>query len=253
MSELAASALDLLAPIALEALVEEASLLARVDRKYVLPASEADTLLPILSKSTRVLDIAGHRTFGYRSTYFDTEGHASFLTSGRRHRSSWKVRTRAYLATGDSWLEVKTVGQRGMTVKQRIPHPESDQITATGRKFLAGIVPTLSSVRLRPVLTTGYRRTTLFLPASASRVTIDVDLGWTSVRSSRDLDRPHLAIVETKTGSTPSSVDRLLWSRGHRPLAISKFGVGMAALHPELPRLKWHHVMNRHLGLARTV
>jgi hypothetical protein len=93
------------------------------------------------------------------------------------------------------------------------------------------------------VLATAYQRSTFFLPSSASRVTLDVDLGWSSLRSVRDLDRPGLAIVETKTGSTPSVVDRLLWSRGHRPVRLSKYGVGMAALDPTLPRLKWHHVV----------
>lgn len=252
MSTLATTALDLLAPIGLDALVAEAGLLARVDRKYVLPVSEADALMTLVPASTRVLDIAGQRAFGYRSTYFDTADHDSFFTSGRRRRGRWKVRSRTYVASGDTWLEVKTLGQRGLTVKQRIPHPETDLLTMEGKQFVAGVVPALTEAPLRPVLTTGYRRTTLFLPTSASRVTIDVDLGWTSTRTHRDLDRPHLAIVETKTGSTPSSVDRLLWSRGHRPVAISKFGVGMAALHPELPRLKWHHAMQRHLNLART-
>ena len=60
-----------------------------------------------------------------------------------------------------------------------------------------------------------------------------------------------MTIIETKTGSTPSAVDRLFWSRGHRPVRISKYGVGMAALSPALPRLKWHHVLDRHLGLPR--
>jgi hypothetical protein len=41
-----------------------------------------------------------------------------------------------------------------------------------------------------------------------------------------------------------------MWSRGHRPARISKYGVGMAALHPDLPRLKWHRALNKHLGLT---
>src|SRR5699024_4990496 len=95
-----------------------------------------------------------------------------------------------------------------------------------------------------------YRRTTLFLPQSASRATVDVDLGWTSLGAGRrDLERPRLAIVETKTGATPSAVDRLLWARGHRPRRISKYGVGLAALHTELPDLKWHRVLRRDLDV----
>jgi len=39
---------------------------------------------------------------------------------------------------------------------------------------------------------------------------------------------------------------------GHRPLRISKYGVGMAALHPGLPELKWHRVLHRSLTLPFT-
>ncbi|MFT4261797.1 MAG: polyphosphate polymerase domain-containing protein [Nocardioides sp.] len=238
-------------PISLEEMVDEAALLARVDRKYVLPLGDVDVLLDGVPRETRVLEIDGVRDFGYRSVYLDTPDRQSFLTSGRGRRGRWKVRTREYLDTGTSWLEVKTHGARGQTIKQRIEQT-TDELTAEGRAFVTGIVPT--AIALEPVMVTTYRRSTLLLPGSearpASRVTIDVDLGWAAIGTGRSLDRPRLAIVETKTGATPSAADRLLWSHGHRPVSISKFGVGMAALHPDLPRLKWHRVMNR-FGVPR--
>ncbi|MFT4288325.1 polyphosphate polymerase domain-containing protein [Nocardioides sp.] len=242
--------LDRLAPVALEDLVEEASLLARVDRKYVVPVAEAWSLLDAVPPGTRVLEIGGDREFGYRSRYLDTPDRAGYLSSGRSRRLRWKVRTRRYLDTGGCWLEVKTRGQRGQTVKQRVEHPETPWLTTEGRAFVAGIVGEAAAGSLQPVLETSYRRTTLLLPGSSARVTLDVDLAWST--ADRELVRRELAIVETKTGSTPSAVDRLLWSRGHRPVRISKYGVGMAALHPELPRLKWHHTLARHLAVPTT-
>lgn len=244
---------DELAPIGLAELVERAELLTRVDRKYVLPIHLLDTLLAALPADAQVLDIDGRRRFGYRSTYLDTPDHQSYLVAGRGHRQRWKVRSRTYLDTRDSWLEVKTRTSRGHNLKQRIPHPDAEVnggLTVEGHQFAAGIIGR-STRALRPVIVTAYQRTTLFLPQSSSRVTIDVDLGWTSLASGRDLDRPSLAIVETKTGSTPSEMDRLLWRHGHRPIRISKYGVGMAALHPDLPRLKWHRTLHQHLGVHR--
>jgi hypothetical protein len=241
-----------LAPISLEELVERAQLLTRVDRKYVVPVAEAEPLMSAVVGSSQVLEIDGRREFGYRSTYFDTPDRESFLISGRSYRRRWKVRTRTYLDSGSSWLEVKTRVARDQTLKQRIAHPDAQDLgglTVHGRSFAAGVIGSQVAEVLEPVLATSYRRTTLYLPASASRVTVDVDLGWTSLASMSDLERPSLAIVETKTGSTPSAMDRLLWSRGHRPARISKYGVGMAALHPDLPHLKWHRAMKKHLGL----
>jgi hypothetical protein len=245
--------LDELTPVSLDDLAEQASLLTRVDRKYVLTAGQARALTEQVPSGTRVLQIDGRRDFGYRSVYLDTRDHASFLSSGRSQRRRWKARTRAYLDTGSCWLEVKTRSPRGLTVKQRIVHPDVEDhggLGDDGRTFVAGVIGPAAH-DLQPVLVTAYRRSTLLLPGAASRVTIDLDLGWTSLQAGGDLDRPDLAIVETKTGSTPSAVDRLLWSRGHRPVRISKYGVGMAALHADLPRLKWHRAMNRHLGIDR--
>ena len=201
-----------------------------------------------------MLEIDGRREFGYRSTYLDTPDRLSFLTSGRSYRGRWKVRGRTYLDTGDSFLETKTVGPRGRTVKQRMAHadPQSAGLTVEGSAFVAGVIGIEPTRILRPVLVTAYRRATLLLPSSNARVTIDVDLGWTSLATGGDFDRTRLAIVETKTGSTPSSFDRMLWSSGHRPVRISKYGAGMAALEPGLPHLKWHRALDRHLDLTST-
>ena len=98
-------------------------------------------------------------------------------------------------------------------------------------------------------LVSTYRRTTLFLPATASRTTIDTGLVWTSAITGASLALPDRVVVETKTGSTPSSTDRLLWRHGHRPVRISKYGTGMAALHADLPHHPWRRVLDRHVTL----
>lgn len=242
-------ALTALDPVDLTELVARGELMARVDRKYVVPRSSLKGLLTGLPAGTLVLEIEGSRDFGYRSTYLDTPELESFLTSGRSRRGRWKVRGRTYLDSGASYLETKTVGPRGHTLKQRIEHadPERAGLSAEGWAFVADVIGPSACRSLRPVLVTAYRRSTLLLPAGDARVTIDVDLGWTSLASGRDLDRPRLAIVETKTGSTPSAVDRQLWSAGHRPARISKYGIGMAALDSTLPALKWHRAMKKHI------
>ncbi|CAI9401803.1 polyphosphate polymerase domain-containing protein [Nocardioides sp. T2.26MG-1] len=250
-----------LAPIGLEELVAAASLLTRVDRKYVVAVADLPLVLGAVPGGSRVLDIDGRRAFGYRSTYLDTPGLRSYFDAGRRRRRRFKVRTRRYLDSGTSWLEVKTRSGRDVTVKTRIAHPEVTEdagLTPAGLTFVdaelaAGRIRHARAAVLAPVLTTSYDRTTLYLPESASRATIDVDLGWTTpaVLGGRDLERPGLAIVETKTGSTPSALDHVLWRHGHRPVCTSKFGVGMAALVPTLPDLKWHRTLRRDLAVAR--
>lgn len=245
-----------LGAVGLEELVDEAALLTRVDRKYVVPARDVPGLVGELPAGTRVLEIGPLRSFRYSSTYLDTPELASFHAAGRGRRRRWKVRTRTYVDTDATFLEVKTQGGRGTTVKERIPHVDpagrrsGPVLTPEGAAYVGDQLGPELTARLRPTLVTTYDRTT-FLAASGARATVDLRLGFWSLLHGGRREFPEIAVVETKSGSRPSEVDRLLWRRGHRPASISKYGVGLAALHPELPRLKWHRVLQRHLGVPR--
>lgn len=263
MSALAAEAvapLDALAGITLDELTATAALQTRVDRKYVLTAGALHAPLAALDGRTQVLEIGGLRTFGYESVYFDTPGLASYHLAAHRRRRRFKVRTRTYLDTRSCWLEVKTRGTRGCTVKNRVPHPRDarDRLDR-GRWFVDEVLgddpsePLLAGaadLAFAPVLTTRYRRTTLYLPGEhgrpGSRVTIDTDLTWEV--PGRRLALPGTVVVETKTGSTASAVDGLLWAHGHRPARLSKYATGLAALDPTLPATPWARTLRRHFA-----
>ncbi len=241
--------------IGLEELLTSAERLTRVDRKYLVPQRELPALLGPIAAQARALEIDGRRQFGYRSTYFDTTDLRSFFEAGRGRRRRFKVRTRVYLDSGAAFLEVKTRGARGTTVKNRISltSPELGPLSATDAAFVgaqldAAQVPGIDPQHLRPTLVTAYRRSTLLLvgrDGDGDRVTIDTDLGWSTVgATAADLDRPSLAIIETKAGSTPTAMDRQLWRTGYRPVRVSKYGTGMAALTPDIPHLKWHRLLS---------
>lgn len=252
-----ADALDLLRPVGLVELDALASLQTRVDRKYVVPLDALERLLPGLEPGARVLEIGGERDFAYESVYFDTPELTSYLGAARRRRRRFKVRTRTYVDSAQCWVEVKTRGPRGTTVKNRHPHEprDRDRLTADARQFTEDVlddadVACAGDSAFAPTLISRYRRTTIHLPRTNSRTTIDTDLVWTDVATGDELPLSGFAVVETKTGSTPSSTDRLLWSHGFRPVRISKYGTGMAALHPELPSTPWRRVLDRYVAPA---
>lgn len=245
-------ALAQLPSIDLAELTERAALQTRVDRKYLLPLDEVATILDQLEADTRVLTIDDIHCFGYESVYFDTPGLTSYRLTAQRRRRRFKVRTRVYLDSGECWLEVKTQGPRGSTVKSRLPYQLDDRTNLDpGRGFIDDVLTEQSIVcpatdPFLPTLVTRYRRSTLFLPCTDSRVTIDTDLSWEYEGSSLRL--PEFAVVETKTGSTASRVDRLLWAAGHRPLRISKYATGLAALRPDLPSAPWRRTLRQHFA-----
>ena len=278
---------DHLTSTSLAELNSAAGLLTRVDRKYLVPLERAQELAGGLTSEARVLDIDGRRRFSYASTYFDTPGLEAFMLTARKRRRRFKVRTRTYLDSGLCFLEVKTRGARGTTVKRRMGyHPDdASRLTGPGRSFVAVCLASTGvtgpaaareiAAALRPVLATTYERTTLHLPRAEARATIDTSVTWrrltpgvrtraAGVAGAPQALRPaHLtaaidggepvavagvAVVETKNPATPSPADRALWDAGHRPARISKYATGMALLHPDLPANRWYRTLTHELA-----
>ena len=127
-----------LRPVGLEELNSEAALQTRVDRKYVVPARLAGQLLTTFRADVRVLDMNGTRSFAYDSVYFDTACLDSYLLAAHGRRRRYKIRTRTYVDSAVSFLEVKTEGAREATVKERIPYLPEDRarLTAEGLEYV---------------------------------------------------------------------------------------------------------------------
>ena len=239
-----------LTPMSLPEVEAVALLQNRFDRKYLLTPSLVTELIELVGHRSAVLEIDGGRAFTYRSRYFDTTDLASYrgAASGRRNR--FKVRTRAYEDHGSAVLEVKTRGSRGTTRKVRMPQDpdDLDVLTADGGAFVdEHIGATGLHHRLRPVLTTRYRRVTLVDEADGSRATIDLDLVCSGAGGE---DHPLVGrlVLETKSTGAATAIDRLLWARGERPVRISKFGVGMALHDRTLPANRWNRTLRTHFG-----
>ncbi|WP_107766347.1 VTC domain-containing protein [Nocardioides terrigena] len=252
-------ALAALPAVGLADLNAAAALLVRTDRKYVVPVGDLGATVTGVP-GLRVLEIDGRRSARYESTYLDTTDLASWAASAHPRRRRWKVRTRLYADTGECWLEVKTRGSRGVTVKDRMPYDAArreqvgaDEAGWVADRLVAAGALGVDPLGLVPTLHTGYRRATLLLPGGAGRATVDAGLTWTTASGRAEVGS--VLVVETK--SAPGGVgplDRRLWSLGHRPVRISKYGTGLSLLTPELPGNRWHRVTTRHLsdGLVRS-
>ena len=176
--------------ITLAELNSEASLLTRMDRKYLVPPGDTQDVVDYLAPRAQVLQIDGLRHFRYASTYFDTPGLDAYFLAARKRRRRFKIRTRTYLDSGLCFLEVKTHGARGTTVKRRMSYHADDasRLTGPGRAFVAACLASTGvtgsaaahevAAALRPVLATTYERTTLHLPRAEARATIDTALTW---------------------------------------------------------------------------
>ena len=262
--------------IGLDELNERAAMLTRVDRKYIVDAETAAKVLSTLDADASVMEIDGQRDFAYDSVYFDTPQMQSYHSAAYSRDDTFKIRTRSYLDSELTFLEVKTDGEQDMTVKKRIPYTfeNRDTLTAEGHEYITAALGDILAGpvhKLEAVLTTGYRRTTVFLPQSeknpvASRMTVDNALTWTPMSENilmagvnyrnfhgnlvgTTYGLPNAVIIETKSGVEPSVADQHLWDAGITPAKISKFATGMAALNPQLASNKWEETLKNWMHL----
>jgi hypothetical protein len=239
-----------LAPVGLASL-GAAALMDRVDEKFVLPRAELSEFLSRCAAAYQVLEIHGRRQGHYRTTYFDTTDLSFYHAhlTGRLPRR--KVRTRTYVESGDSFLEVKRRDNHGRTVKARVPIV-GDRMSALSHlmSLPAVLVESLSVDSLSPVVTTDFTRTTLVDLDGVERVTIDSGLTFSGHGDTTMF--PALVCIEIKQArSGPSAALTALREMRQRPSTFSKYCFGVTCTVPGVPSNRFKPMIDRLHRIAR--
>jgi hypothetical protein len=223
----------------------EFTLQTRTDRKYLISKSLLEDILQLSKANFSVVGDSGKLVSKYESVYFDTpdlELH-KLAAVGRRRR--FKLRTRTYIESESSFLELKVRNSRCQTNKirfeipfeNRFSNPDAHQAWIENELAVHDITgPTAYASSLN----VSFQRSTLVSLTEASRITIDTSLEFNNISA---LNSPDWIILETKSAGQPSQLDRNLWRAGIRPGKISKYGVGIALLNPATPRNKWNRTI----------
>lgn len=221
------------APISL-AEIGKAALLDRVETKYVVSAETLPTFLEAMRFDYRILSIKGKRLNRYQTLYFDS---ADFDLYRRHHAGAsnrYKVRSRQYIETGKTFLEIKHKDNKRQTHKQRFATNEFLRvIDPKSGDFLRRRYPYNVDL-LYGRLLTNYTRITLVNRRDAERVTIDLDLSFEW--EGRIVALPHIAIVEVKRAphSAESPAAAQLRRQHVRPQRFSKYCIGVSLIYPHI-------------------
>lgn len=213
-------------------------LMNRVDTKYVMPAVRLEELLEMAAPDYYVQKNDGYRVARYDTIYYDTDDCRYYIIHQNKKSVRQKLRTRQYVHSGVSFLEVKNKNNRGRTKKKRIEIGREHNIDLTARadamEFLEGrlLFPVESLSRH---LRTRFDRITLVNREKTERVTIDVNLGFENFRNGAVKDMPGIAIVEIKQDGTSHSTMKDILTRLHiHRLGFSKYCIGSAVTRPDL-------------------
>lgn len=208
-------------------------LMNRVDTKYVLSVDEVLDLLDRAAVEGYKVQLIGQcRACRYDTLYYDTAERDMYLVHHNRRLTRQKIRTRTYVESGVSFLEIKNKSNRGRTRKRRVGisaelfHGFSEDAAAMA--FFSDHA-WYDIGRLTPALRTRFTRITLINPAFTERLTIDLDLRYRDMRGGREATIEHMAIVELKQDGLQDSVmKRVLRQMRITPLKVSKYCIGTA-------------------------
>lgn len=233
--------------------VQKASLMRRKDRKYMFNFCHLPTILSLVEKDYRVLDINNLRSHNYLTHYYDTPDLDMYSMHHRGKTNRHKIRFRRYGTSDLHFLEVKKKNAKGITQKSRVKTTGmDDSILSSEEEFL------LSNSPYRPdgvdlILENSFNRITLVSQDQKERITLDYGLQFFNIESEKRLDLPGISIAEIKyekhLAGSPFNI--ALKELHIPPQRFSKYAIGAALLNPDLKqnrfklRVRKVHQINR--------
>ncbi len=210
-------------------------LLNRIDTKFVLREDQALAALTELRDRYRVLDIDGRRYNHYQTLYYDTDDFSLFQQHHAGAGTRYKVRSRAYIESNLSFLEVKRkqpANQR--TVKNRLRTPEMVVgLDGNVGGFLQQFYP-FDPGRLETRLWNTFTRITLVSSVRCERLTLDFNVRFQNDESAASLRGVTIVEVKQENLSRDSDWMRAMRSLGIRPTGFSKYCVGVTLVYPQV-------------------
>ena len=229
-------AVEAIGPITLEEM-DSVKLLNRIDSKYLTnEAGLVSVLEDAATAGYRVLVVEGKKINRYTSVYFDTPGLRMFLDHHNRRLVRQKVRTRTYVESGQTFLEIKRKNNHGRTKKKRMEIPLAELMNFGADKTACDFLAAKSwftQDQISPVLDTRFRRITLVNPAMTERLTIDTRLAFTNFRTGHETDLQDAVIIELKQdGRAASQMKGILLEHRIKPVRVSKYCIAETLTDP---------------------
>jgi len=235
-------------PISLKQM-DAVALLNRIDTKFVMTTGQLLNALAALRQDYQTLSIHGQRLNHYRTLYFDDPDFDLYHLHVNGRSDRYKVRSREYIDSSLSFLEVKHKTSKGRTIKDRLSTAQPVvQMNLEAENWLHGVFP-YDSRLLEPKMWNTFTRVTLVSKQLCERVTLDVDLTFYSADKALLLDG--VAIAEVKMDAENHASPFLAQMRLQKihPRGFSKYCIGISLLYDQVkknamkPKLLWLNKM----------
>lgn len=211
-------------------------LMNRIDTKYMANVSMLNRLLELAVPNYRIQEVENEVISSYDTIYYDTPDCAMYLLHHNRHLQRQKIRTRTYIASQLSFLEIKNKTNKGRTKKIRTKIDSTlfpDFRSNTEANSFIELHSPYNPIHLLPQVRTSFDRITLVNKNKTERLTIDTNLRFENLTTHHTSALNQLMIIELKQdGLCESEMKQILQKLRIVSGSVSKYCVGMALTNP---------------------
>lgn len=216
--------------------MKSVKLMNRVDIKFSAQLRLLPDLLSRAISDYRVQVIDNSPVASYDTLYFDTPDLQMYLRHHDKILQRDKVRTRTYIDSSLSFLEVKHKNNKGRTKKKRILISVDDFDDFTHNEEAINFLDNQVLYKidaLKPQVRTIFNRITLVNNARTERLTIDFNLRFENEQTKLTAELPDVMIIELKQdGLVYSPMKKILSDMNIHQIRISKYCIGTVLTNP---------------------
>jgi len=212
-------------PISLSKMNATASLLERIDTKYILTEKKFQEIMPELEKDFFILNINWKSIFTYDSVYMDTENYDFYKQHQNEEKSRTKIRTRLYKDSDMAFFEYKQkVNWLTRKFRYLFPSDEHGKMTKWKTRFFEWVYASFYwklPEKIFPSLKSEYNRLTLCSKKSSERITIDFNIKVKDLRSEsqENTELNNLVIIESKSLNKKSESKEIMKKVKIKPIS----------------------------------
>jgi hypothetical protein len=168
--------------------------------------------------------------------------------NGRRRR--YKLRTRRYVVSDLSFLEIKEKSEKNNTKKVRMQIDSLlDQLKSREKEFISRHSP-YDPEQFTPKIFNTYKRVTLITPDFSQRITLDFDLAYE--RDGICIQLPNVVIVELKMIKRCRSIFTVFMREMRiQPTSFSKYCIGISLMYSQVKKNLFKQKIAKIMGMTQ--
>ena len=214
--------------------MDNVKLLDRQDTKFVFNQIHLPLILDKIKPFYRILEINNERVFTYDNTYFDTDDFLFYNQHHNGNKKRFKIRSRKYSSSNQSFFEIKIKNNKDRTVKKRLPIDGINKYLGEQEKDLVSEIIGLPPNQITPKLNVQFSRITLTDNSFNERLTIDTNISAKNGSGSKIFNQLVISEIKQKKYDPKSDFIQILRNLKIQEMRFSKYCMGMLHVNKEI-------------------